>query len=198
MSAEDSAPEDSSASQAAAAHEDGLARRVARLETELETEREERQALEELITKLGERYRHLLEDIIELEDRVDDQSRHTGAQKPPDTALPIMRLSWSAEAAPESLKPNEQRAAVVWRSFFEACSRTPTKYVLDSTTVGTILTGHDGSAPYRTTVRRVMELIAEHGEDYIELTTVDGRNALVIDRQPFDRYVEELSEEALA
>lgn len=43
-----------------------------------------------------------------------------------------------------------------------------------------------------------MELIAEHGEDYVELTTVDGRNALVIDRKPFNRYVEDLSEVALA
>lgn len=97
----------------AADHEDDLARRVASLEAELDAECKERRRLEERITKVGERYHHLLENILELEDLVYEQARHTGARKPPDAALPIMRLSWSAEAAPESLQPNEQRAAVV-------------------------------------------------------------------------------------
>lgn len=172
-----------------------LAQRVETLESELADERSRRQELEDLIERQDERYGLLLEDILELEDAVDRLRSPTVDTEPPENALPIMRLTWAHRASPETLQANERRATVVWSHFFDVCSKTSTKYVLDSSKVGTIITGDEGDAPYRQTIRRVMELVDELGKEFVELRTVDDRNALVIDRVSFDEYVEDLSQE---
>ena len=119
----------------------------------------------------------------------------TSGTEPPEDALPIMRLTWAHRASPETLKPNERRAAVVWANFFNVCTNISTKYVLDSWKVGTILTGHEGYSPHRQTVSQVMELVAELGKEHVKLRPVEDRNALVIDRSDFDAYVEDLPAE---
>lgn len=172
-----------------------LARRVELLEIELESEREQRRELEEQLQKLEAKYRLIVGDILELRDSIDDFRRLSVDDEPAENALPIMRLTWAYRASPDTLQTNERRAAVVWSHFFDVCSKTQTKYVLDSSKVGTILTGDEGESPYRQTIRRVMELVNELGKEFVELRTVDDRNALVIDRASFDEYVEELSRE---
>lgn len=172
-----------------------LSSRIDELENELENEKVRRSALEKRLIKHDDRYGLLLDDILSLEDALEDLRPERGGVEPPERALPIMRLAWTYRTSPDSLRANERRAAVVWRHFFDVCSKTPSKYVLDSNDVGTILTAEEDSAPYRQTIRRVMDLVADLGAQFIELEKVDGRNALVIDRVAFDDLVEELSEE---
>ena len=169
--------------------------RIDELESDLARERARRRELEQRVGKQEDRYGLILDDILALEDAVDDLSGPTGDMLPSEKALPIMRLTWSFEATPEALSSNERRAAIVWKHFFEVCAKTPTKYVLDSNDVGTVLAADEGSAPYRQTVRRVMDRVADLGKEYIDLQKVDGRNALVIDRVEFERLAEELASE---
>ncbi|MDX1748467.1 MAG: hypothetical protein R3324_21240 [Halobacteriales archaeon] len=172
-----------------------LTQRVADLEEALGAEREQRRELEEQLQSLDAKYRLIVGDILELRDSIDELRRSPPSDEPAANALPIMRLTWAYRGSPDTLQANERRAAVVWSHFFDVCSKTPTKYVLDSAKVGTILTGDEGESPYRQTIRRVMELVSELGREYVELRTVNDRNALVIDRDSFDEYVEELSQE---
>jgi len=96
-----------------------MSQRIDDLDDELARERTCRQELEEQVEKHETRYDLILNDILELEDSIEELRWPTSGTEPPEDALPIMRLTWAHRASPETLKPNERRAAVVWANFFD-------------------------------------------------------------------------------
>jgi hypothetical protein len=112
---------------------------------------------------------------------------------PPDQLLPIQETARDYDVNPSLLTANKRRAALVWTTFFETCERTPTKFVLNSSAVKTVLRVNDESH-HNETVRRVMELVSELGEDLISCETHRNTKRLVIDRAEFEAFADRLGE----
>lgn len=193
-----------------------LQARVDELEAELETERERRERLENLVEyrddgREGTHVENLYlaglpvgqilqskapkSDLEKLEDRVDAAFEDAvQAEIDPRTALPIMQVTRTYQSEPRSLTDTQRRAAIVWSEFFHFATTTQARHVLPSGEVKKILAAHDENT-HRETRGRVMDLVAELGRQYIHVEQVNGQNALVIEREPFEAYAADLHEE---
>ncbi|WP_331232236.1 hypothetical protein [Natronorarus salvus] len=133
-------------------------------------------------------------EIEALSEVLDDLRLDGGSNALPiDQLLPIQETARDYEVDPSLLTANKRRAALIWTTFFETCERTPTKFVLDSGAVKTILRVNDESH-HNETVRRVMELVSELGEDLISCETHRNTKRLMIDRAEFEAFVDRLGE----
>ncbi|WP_331232224.1 hypothetical protein [Natronorarus salvus] len=111
-----------------------------------------------------------------------------------DELLPIQQVTQTYEVEPSVLSANEKRAAIVWTSFLETCDRTPTKLVLDSGAVKTILRVSEDERPHNETVRRVMDLVSDLGRGLITCEKRKNTKTLVIDREEFEGFTARLGE----
>ncbi|WP_331234230.1 hypothetical protein [Natronorarus salvus] len=134
-------------------------------------------------------------EIERLREEIDER-RLDGLETdlPADRLLPIQQVTRTSEVDPSVLSANDRRAAVVWSNLFESCDRTPTKLVLDSSAVKTILQVSEGERPHNETVRRVMERVADLAGDLVSCEIHRTRKALVIDRAELAAFVDDIDE----
>lgn len=196
-----------------------LEQRLTELETKYEQEREQRQQLETFVTSLlelrgtdnptdadleqiwlaghpiGAMVDRRQREVQTLRDDLEEQRANEQLQQteiPAEQTLPIQQITRTYQVDPDVLSANERRAAIVWSHFLDTCERTPSKFVLPSSSVRDILATEEESRPHNETVRRVIDLVDDLGDTLVEELTRNDRKTLVIDRDQFQEFSDEL------
>jgi len=112
-----------------------------------------------------------------------------------ESLLPIQRIHQTYRTDPDRLRATERRAAIIWDHLDDVTTRRAGAYAFDSKDVTDVLAGANEDTS-RTTVGRVIELLADKSEDVItETTGPKGRTLAEVDKSRYEARIDEIRKE---
>lgn len=165
------------------------------LQEERERRREaerERDELEERVKKLEDGRQYLIQDIVELEERLEDGDLAADVEQNADPTVeretPLEDVvSLPVEVAQSSLSENERRARFIAMNPRDYGDRVPVGRRLTAGRIGRTLRAGLDVDPHPETVRRVMQLLDDLGGDQTTRRKMDGEKRIVLEEGLVDR-----------
>ena len=107
------------------------------------------------------------------------------------TETPLERICTLPEhVADRELTANQERARFIASDSQDYAEKAPAGLVIDSRAIKRVLTAIEGKRPHTQTVARVMDFLADLGQDGVELIKRRGKKLIVMDSEVADRLAD--------
>ena len=113
------------------------------------------------------------------------EGEKTGSQTP-QTLLEWI-CSLPEHVADRELTANQERARFIARDIHDYAEKAPAGFVVGSRTIKKVIAAAEGKRPHTQTVARVMDFLADLGQESVELIKRRGKKLIVVDSEIVDR-----------
>ncbi len=167
-----------------------------------ETVEQQAERIDKLETKLAEHKDHTGREFADVRARITEtENRQTDIDSEDATPgvdeektesqnpqTPLERIcSLPEHIADRELTANQERARFIAKDVRDYAEKAPAGLVVDSRTIKKVIAAAEGKRPHTQTVARVMEFLADLGQEYVELIKRRGKKLIVVDPEVADR-----------